>query len=497
MFFTPLPPIRWRASFGAGRRLDRPPGRLYGGGCLDAPIPVAPAISGKSARRLALRARHLPFMVRRNYTHEMRSAATYPLAAALAEGAFTGIVATKYFHAGPTLLAVITAAPMFGNIIALFWAELARSRRMVPLVNWLQLGVLSSIAAVALTRPLPVEIGGWVFAALIVMARVMASGIVTVRSTIWRYNYPRQLRGKIVGRISAIATATLAAATFFGSIWLDRRPDAYVYLYPAAAAVGAVGIWQFSRIRVRHERSLLRREVQQVYTLRPENVAETDEANVLNFVPRAAVTVRRFLIDSTRVLREDRRFAHYQWWQFLNGASFMLMTPPLVFMVSREMTDPRGQYLLATIVLQLVPMVVSVLTVGFWSPIFDRSHILAFRGYQSVVSIAAHATMWIGAVVNQLWVVAAAQAMVGVSNSAGNLAWNLGHNDFARKEDATAYMGVHVMLTGLRGFIAPFIGAWLFAGGIAGRNVFAVSTAMALAAGIGFWWMAWRRGRPG
>lgn len=432
-------------------------------------------------------------MVRSNYLHEMRSAATYPLAAALAEGAFTGIVATKYFNAGPTLLAVITAAPMFGNIIALFWAELARSRRKVPLVNWLQLGVLSSITAVAFTRALPVEIGGWVFAGLIVLARVMASGIVTIRSTIWRYNYPRQLRGQIVGRISMVATVALAGATLAGSIWLDRDPSAYVWLYPAAAALGAIGIWQFSQIRVRQERTLLRREQQQVYTLRPENVAETDEANVLNFVPRATVGIVRFLRDSTRVLREDRQFAQYQWWQFLNGASFMMMIPPLVFMVSREMTDPRSQYVLATVVLQLIPMAASVVFINAWSPIFDRTHILRFRVYQSVVSVAAQATMWAGAIADMLWVVAAAQVLVGVSNAAGNLAWNLGHNDFSKKEDATAYMGVHVMLTGLRGFIAPFIGAWLFAGGLAGRNVFAVTTALTIAAGAGFWQMDRKR----
>src|ERR687894_1009001 len=81
-----------------------------------------------------------PYMVRASYRQEMRSALTYPLAAALAEGSFTGIVATKYFHASPVLLAVITAAPMFGNIMALVWAELARTRRKVPFVNALQAG---------------------------------------------------------------------------------------------------------------------------------------------------------------------------------------------------------------------------------------------------------------------------------------------------------------------------------------------------------------------
>jgi hypothetical protein len=282
----------------------------------------------------------------------------------------------------------------------------------------------------------------------------------------------------------------------FGSIWLDRRPEAYVFLYPAAAALGAIGIWQFSQIRVRKERQLLRREEQQVYTLRPENVAETDEANVLNFVPRATDTLRRFLRESTRVLREDKQFAQYQWWQFLNGAAFMLMIPPLVFMVSREMTDPRGEYVLATIVLQLIPMIASVLCIGLWSPLFDRTHILRFRAIQSYISVSAHVALWLGAVLNLLWIVAIGQTFVGISNAAGNLAWNLGHNDFAKKEEAGSYMGVHVMLTGLRGFIAPFIGAWLFAAGIVGRNVFALSTLMCVVAGVGFWLMAWKHERP-
>src|SRR5688572_28225798 len=158
-------------------------------------------------RAFLFRTRHQPYMVRASYRAEMRSALTYPLAAALAEGSFTGIVASKYFHASPVLLAVITAAPMFGNIMALVWAELARTRPKVRFVNWLQFGVVTTIAAVALTGPpMPPKIGGWVFAALIIIARVLASGIITVRSSIWRFNYPRQTRGQIIGRISVIAT---------------------------------------------------------------------------------------------------------------------------------------------------------------------------------------------------------------------------------------------------------------------------------------------------
>ena len=44
------------------------------------------------------------------------------------------------------------------------------------------------------------------------------------------------------------------------------------------------------------------------------------------------------------------------------------------------------------------------------------------------------------------------------------MAWQLGHNDFARQDQLAAYMGLHVTLTGLRGSIAPFLGIILYAG---------------------------------
>ena len=58
---------------------------------------------------LSFRTRHQPYMVRLSYRYEMRSALTYPLAASLAEGSFTGVVAAKYFN-GSTLMCVVSLA---------------------------------------------------------------------------------------------------------------------------------------------------------------------------------------------------------------------------------------------------------------------------------------------------------------------------------------------------------------------------------------------------
>jgi hypothetical protein len=428
-------------------------------------------------------------MLRRNYHFEVTSAMTYPLAAALAEGAFAAIVAAKYFQASGTLVAVITAAPMFGNIMALYWAEVSRDRQKVQFVNWLQVGVIIAIAGVALTRLLPQWAGGWVFAGLIILARVFAAGIVTVRSTIWRYNYPRHLRGQMVGRISMIASAVLAGTTLLGSRLLDRNPDSYVWLYLAAAVAGLIGVWQFSHIRVRRERSMLR--TAQLVAVRPENMAQTDETNVMNYAPPKARGFLKLMAGSFQLLKDDRRFRLYQRWQMIAGFSFMMLQPPLIYMVSKRLTNPDKDYMLATIVLQLIPLVTSILTIPFWATLFDRMLLSKFRVIQGFTWFGAQVLILTGAVLSSLEVIMLAQVVVGVSIAAGNLVWNLGHNEFAPPERSGEYMATHVMLTGLRGFIAPFAGALLFYAMGGSPWLFAITAAMNVVAWVGYMTM-WR-----
>ncbi|MBC7782766.1 MAG: MFS transporter [Burkholderiales bacterium] len=429
-------------------------------------------------------ARHQPYMVRRNYHYEIASALTYPLAAALAEGAFAAVVAAKYFHASGMLIAVITAAPMFGNIMAILWAELSRDREKVAFVNGLQIGVIASIALVALTAFLPLAPGAWAFAGLIILARVFAAGIVTVRSTIWRYNYPRHLRGQVVGRINMIATAVLALTTFLGSRLLDHQPGAYIYLYLCAAVLGLIGVWQFSHVRVRRERTMLRQA--RLVTARPESMAQTDETNVMNYTPAERGGFLRMMSRSVQVLRDDPRFRLYQRWQMIAGFSFMMLQPPLVFLVSRKLTNPTSDYMLAIIVLQIIPLLTSILALPFWAPMFDRMLISKFRVIQGISWLTAQFLIFAGAYMASLPIIMAGQFVVGISIAAGNLVWNLGHNEFAPPEKSGEYMAVHVMLTGLRGFIAPFAGVYLYQ--LLGESawLFAVTAALNLVSWIGY-----------
>ena len=445
-----------------------------------------------------------PYMARRNYHHEIRSAFTFPIAAALAEGTFASVIAAKYFGAGVLLLAVISAAPMFGNILALFWAELAERRPKVRFVNLLQLGVVATVAAVGLTYFLPtlggepVWWGGWVFAGLIVVARVLASGIVTLRSTIWRYNYPRQSRAQIVSRITVVYNLILGSMTFAGAMLLDAFPASYALMYPLLAAVSLIGVHNYSKIRVRGEGARLRQQ-------RLGDGDATADGPRLDYErPSALASFGTRLRTSFAVLGEDETFRKYQWLQFALGASFMLMFPSLIHMVSKEMTDPATQYALAVLVLHLIPMLTGVVAIQLWAPVFDRMPLLKFRSVHSTLVVVTHATTLTAALTDQLWLVGVATFLIGTCMGGGQLAWQLGQHAFAPAERSGAYMGVHVMLTGLRGMLAPFLGVGVYhllgqtltVNGVSGgRFVFAGSVLLAALGLVGYVRMSRRVGR--
>ena len=100
-----------------------------------------------------------------------------------------------------------------------------------------------------------------------------------------------------------------------------------------------------------------------------------------------------------------------------------------------------------------------------------------------------------------LWVAA---LCFGISTAGANLGWNLGHNDFASLGKVQQYMGVNVTLTGMRGLLAPPLGAIFYTllerlhqG--AGRYSLLLPFSLALAGAIGFNRMKVQRtgsGRP-
>ena len=367
-----------------------------------------------------------------SFRRERAADATLPLCMALMEGGVIGVIADKVYHAHPAWIAFATAAPMFASLTSVWWARLAERVRPVPLLVALQAAVVVSVAAVALLPRSP--LGLVLLMTLLVVARVAIGATVTVRSLVWTHNYPRAVRARVIARLAILSQAAMAGMGVVAGLALDRRHEALPSLYLFAAAVGALGAWFYAGVRLR---------------------GDDARAAAANAAPRPPRT------STWRVLREDPLFARYLGWQFVLGISNMMIEPALVYAVSREMGAGYGT---SIAIVTVVPNVLSMATLPLWARSVDRMHAAEFRAKHSWLWVIAQGVMGLGTLMGSVFWIGFGRVVYGIARGGGNLAWSLGHNDFAHPERAGLYMGVHATLTGLRGVFAPFVGMLLYLG---------------------------------
>ena len=109
---------------------------------------------------------HIPELdpaVRKSFRREQLSELTLPLATSLMEGGFVAVVAAKAFNVEPWVIAVISAAPMFGNLSSFVWTRIATGRSKIPMVVALQTLVLLCVAAIAVSPRS--QAGAWILLA--------------------------------------------------------------------------------------------------------------------------------------------------------------------------------------------------------------------------------------------------------------------------------------------------------------------------------------------
>jgi MFS family permease len=372
--------------------------------------------------------------VRNSFRREQWTELSMPVATGLLEGGFVAVLAAKAFDAQPWMIAVISAASMFGNLSSFFWNRLAMGRAKVPVVTALQVVVLVCVAAIALS---PQSIlGGWVLVGAVVLSRLLIAGIITLRSIAWSLNYDRSLRARITGRLQAITGLMIVLATGLGSLLLDSHPESFRWLYAAGLLAGSVGVWAYSGVSLQGEK---RHQVM-------ERRSGRDNLGRNNFLA---------------ILRSDPHYARYQWLQFISGLGAMMLEPPLVYLISKQI---GANYATSIGIVLIIPFLLNFTTIHLWARYFDRVHVSEFRARQNALWVVGTLVMFWGAFSLSLVWLAVGRFLTSLVNAGGTLAWQLGHNDFAPQEQLSAYMGIHVTLTGVRGAIAPFAGMALYLG---------------------------------
>lgn len=433
-----------------------------------------------------------PKMARPSYAHELVTACTFPLAPAILESGVIGVLAKKSFNVSEFELATIMAAPIFANLTSFMWASLARGRPKIPFITVIQSLVLLLLVVISLLPT--VRPGPTLLVIAVILTRCALTGMVTLRSTVWRHNYRKAFRGRITGRFTFLASLIMAAGPLLGFFIQDLSPDSFRWVYRATALIAAIGVVSFSRIRLRGEKQLLAYE--RLPTAEPQPHGEP--GRVYAFEPDGTQTKRHTV---WTILREDRDYRWYMVWQFVGGMANLVGNFALIRLVIQLTENIPYEYVISIFLTTTIPMAVATMTVPVWARYIDSVHIARFRTRQGLFWIAAQFGTWIAGLFGGVWLLAMPRAIDGASRGGGMLAWNLGHNDFADRRMVPLYMGIHVTLTGVRGFLAPYMAVTLLYGwtpdalpgltlpafGGIGVHIFLVTTILAVIATAGFW----------
>jgi hypothetical protein len=317
--------------------------------------------------------------------------------------------------------------------------------------------------SVALTPPL--QSGGWWFLGQMAAGQVFLGGVVTVRSALWKANYPHAHRGRITARLQLFRLLTGVTGMTVAGLIFDRDSTAYRWVYPMIALIGAVGVVLLQRIRVRNERSELRRGGERSLHTGPE------ERVLEPFSLVAVLSPGHVISQMVRVLKENPRFARYNVSLMFTGIGNLLVAPVMASIVAHDLAL---SYIACVALLDIIPLGLMMITLPRWAPFFDRVGVVNFRVTNGVcwtafLVLGTMATYLVAHRADSAYTMPLALTMYGLSRIANGmarggaaLAWHLGHYHFARPRESEMLMGVHVTLTGLRGLTIPFLGIWLW-----------------------------------
>ena len=413
----------------------------------------------------------MPVMARHSYRRELIAGLFLPWLIGLTEGGVIGVIVKKYFEGsvdGQLLnyaVAAVTAAPAFANVTSFVWARLTHGKHKVRSVNALQICVA---ALVALMAAAPRSAAGLALVVgCAIAARVCLAGVVTLRAVVWRNNYAKPIRARLTSRIVTVVTIVLAAVGAIVGFAMDRDAGLFRVLFPVGAVASCAGIWSWSKIRLRGHRRLLRAEAENIGDDRP------------SFNP----------LRMARLLINDQRYGFFMLCQFIIGVGNLMLIPVVVVVAA----DVFGlDYFRSMLVTHVIPILMMPVFVTQWARLLDRWHIATYRAVHSWLFVLMAVMIFVSVWWHQVWVLYAAVGVRGIAFAGGALAWNLGHNDFARDDNAAQYMAVHVTLTGIRGLAASFIGiavyerleAWDPG---AGAWVFAIGGGVVSVGAVGFY----------
>jgi len=353
------------------------------------------------------------------------------------EGGLLGVIVKNQFDdvassaAVNLAVAIVAGAPSFTNLSSFLFSSWSSGRDKLQIMC--RLMQIMGVATILLAIPGANVVGLVLFCLLTVVARTAWSGILTLRASVWRANYPRDWRAQITAKLVRLSSLLVAAVAALVGFLLDWQDDFYRPCFVLAGICSLVAARIYSKARIRRHQQLLASE-------RAARVAGRRHMSLAVF---------------GEVLRGDQDFRNYMSCMMVFGGANLMVIPMLVVMLNEQFHLSQWHQVLVT---SSLPLIIMCFAVPRWARMLDRKHIFAYRAIHSWYYVLSYLFFALALGTGTAWLLWPAAMLLGGANAGGHLGWNLGHNDFTSDANAAQYMAVHVSLTGVRGIFMPLAG---------------------------------------
>ena len=382
-----------------------------------------------SARWLKPGSHHLEafqLLFAKSVPRKARRAYTKDATAGLLVGVYTGcvfpfylIIARDRLHASAFLISVMVAAPFLGNLFALLWANAMEARPKMPfaVTSWVVGRSLFLLMVLAVT---PLR-----FALVVGISQFLVTAAGPAYAAIMKDIYPDEHRGRIMGYARALVALAMIATTFAIAPLLSGLN--YRWVFPVGGLFGIVSALVFGTI--------------------PTSEPTHEE--------RAAKRpTHEFVFSAFAILRENRGFRWFAASVFTFGFGNLILTPIYpIFQVDRLHISTSQAAMLAN--------TTSIIWMGsylYWGRYVDVKSPLHATVVNVILTTLIPLNYFLA---KNVWMLLPSAVISGITAAGIELAYFNSVLWFAEEGRASHYQALFSWLLGIRGSIAPFVGAAL------------------------------------
>ena len=332
---------------------------------------------------------------------------------------FALFIAIRYYNAGEGLKSLIAAAPFIGMILSLPLVHYTAGK---GLKKSFCSAVPSALASVCLI------IAAWIpslefYALMITISYICRSAAIPYLTSIYSDNYPHLKRGASFSKPLLLTVAISSLFGLAGSLLLEMNIIYFNWVFTVVGISALAKAWAISSM--------------------PSKVIEKTSHN--------------HPFGNFEYVIKDKEFGYVLFTWFIMGFANLWVLPLRVDYVASSTYGIEASPLIVALIITIIPETIRFLFIPFWARLFDRMNFIVLRMILNVLFGTGIALFFIS---KNLLIIGTGSALIGLAFAGGSIAWALWVTKYAPPEKVSAYMSVHVCLTGIRGTIGPMIGYW-------------------------------------